>query len=178
MTSKELSDDFFMIKPTIPKTCFIAPQAVVIGNVTIGEDSSIWFNTVIRGDVNSIRIGKKTNIQDLCMVHVSNDDGPQPSPTVIGDYVTVGHRAIIHGATVHNFCLIGMGAILLDRVMIGENCVIGAGSLVTEGANIPAGHLAFGSPAKVIRPLTETEISLIRFSAEHYATLAKKYIAG
>ncbi|MDO8519906.1 MAG: gamma carbonic anhydrase family protein [Deltaproteobacteria bacterium] len=163
------------MNPSIPKSCFIAPQAIVIGDVVLGENSSVWFNTVIRGDVNTIRIGKMTNIQDLSMVHVANADGPSPAPTVIGDYVTVGHRAIIHGATVQDNCLIGMGAILLDRSVIGKNSIIGAGALVTEGMNIPPGSLAFGSPAKVIRLLTEAEISLIRFSAENYAALAEKY---
>ncbi|HBF12191.1 MAG TPA: gamma carbonic anhydrase family protein [Deltaproteobacteria bacterium] len=166
---------FDSIQPKIHASCFVAPQACVIGDVEIGEGSSIWFQTVVRGDVNTIRIGKKTNIQDLCMVHVTNRDAPKPAPTVIGDEVTVGHRVVLHGCTIKDRCLIGIGSIILDGAVIEEECMIGAGSLVTPGTIIPRGHLAWGSPAKVTRPLTAAEKKFLRLSAAHYAQLAKKY---
>ncbi|MBX7149443.1 gamma carbonic anhydrase family protein [bacterium] len=166
---------FKNINPNIGKDVFLAPQSVVIGDVEIGEGSSVWFNTVIRGDVNTIRIGKKTNIQDLTMVHVTNADAPKPANTVIGDYVTIGHRVIVHGCTVKDRSLIGMGAILLDNAVIEEDCIIGAGSLVTSGTVIPAGSMAFGNPAKVVRKLTDIEKAMLIVSAEHYYELSKKY---
>ncbi|MBI2339301.1 MAG: gamma carbonic anhydrase family protein [Deltaproteobacteria bacterium] len=162
--------------PKIHPTVFLAPQAVVIGDVEIGEGSSVWFQTVVRGDVNSIRIGKRTNIQDLSVVHVSNADGPKPAKTIIGDDVTVGHRVILHGCTIGNGCLIGMGSILMDDVVIGDGAVIGAGSLVTEKTEIPPGQLAFGRPAKVIRPLTEMERAVVPYLSNHYAELARTYL--
>jgi carbonic anhydrase/acetyltransferase-like protein (isoleucine patch superfamily) len=161
--------------PKLANSVFVAPGAAVIGDVEIGEFSSIWFNSVVRGDVNFIRIGKRTNIQDLSVVHVTRSEAPTPSPTLIGDDVSVGHRVILHGCTVKNGALIGMGAILMDRVVIGENAIIGAGSLVTEGTQIPAGHLALGSPAKVIRPLKPEEITGLKKLALHYVELAKTY---
>lgn len=167
---------FNKIGPKIHPSVFIAPQAVVIGDVEIGEDSSVWFQTVVRGDVNSIRIGKRTNIQDLSVVHVSNAEGPRPAKTIIGDDVTVGHRVILHGCAVEKGCLIGMGSILMDGVTVGEGSVIGAGSLVTEGTVIPPGQLALGRPAKVIRPLTETERAMIPYLSNHYAHLAQIYL--
>lgn len=163
--------------PKIHESTFIAPQAVVIGDVEIGEGSSIWFQTVVRGDVNSIRIGKRTNIQDLSMVHVTHELAPRPATTTVGDDVTIGHGVILHGCTIKNNCLIGMGSIVMDHVVIEENSVIGAGSLVTEGTVIPSGHLAFGHPCKVIRPLSPEEIAGISLSAAHYAELAKSYLA-
>lgn len=162
--------------PKIHETAFIAPQAVVIGDVEIGEGSSVWFQTVVRGDVNSIRIGKRSNIQDLTMVHVTTELAPRPACTTIGDDVTVGHGVILHGCTIANNCLIGMGAIVMDRVVVEENSIVGAGSLVTEGTVIPSGHLAFGRPCKVIRPLSPEEIAGISLSAVHYAELAQSYV--
>lgn len=162
--------------PKVPANCWIAPQASVIGNVEMGEGTSVWFGSVIRGDVNSIRIGSKTNIQDLSMVHVTNEGAPRPAPTVIGDEVTVGHRVILHGCTVGNRCLIGMGAILLDGVTVGDDCIIGAGSLVTQGTQIPAGSMVFGSPAKVVRPLKDAERAMLVPSARHYFELAQRYL--
>ena len=167
---------FNKVSPRNHPSVFIAPQAVVIGNVEIGEGSSIWFQTVVRGDVNSIRIGKRTNIQDLSVVHVSNADGPKPAKTVIGDDVTVGHRVILHGCTVKNGCLVGMGSIVMDDVVVGEGSVIGAGSLVTEGTIIPPGQLALGRPAKVIRPLTEKERAMIPYLSNYYMELALTYL--
>lgn len=161
--------------PKIHQTAFVAPNATIIGDVEIGEGSSIWFQTVVRGDVNSIRIGKRTNIQDLSMVHVSTAEGPAPAETVIGDDVTIGHRVIVHGCTIGNGSLIGMGSIVMDHVEVGEKSVIGAGSLVTEKTKIPPGHLAFGRPAKVVRPLTEQELALMPYLSQHYAKLAENY---
>lgn len=164
--------------PKIDKTCFIAAGAQIIGEVALGAESSVWFNTVIRGDVNRIQIGCRTNIQDLTMVHVTGRDAPNPTETHIGDEVTIGHRVIIHGATIGDRSLIGMGAIILDSAMIEQDCVIGAGSLVTMGTIIPKGHLAFGSPAKVIRALTEVERAGLKMAAAHYVRVAQSYQRG
>ena len=167
---------FDSIAPRIGKNCFVAPDADVIGDVGIGEESSVWFHAVIRGDVHSIRIGKRTNVQDLSVIHVSNRDGPVPNPTVIGDEVTIGHRAVVHACTVGNRCLIGIGAVVLDGAVIEDECVIGAGSVVTPGTRISGGHLAFGIPARVVRPLNEAEKQLLVFSADNYCRLARKYL--
>ena len=158
--------------PKLGERVFVAPGARVIGDVTIGDHTSIWFNTVVRGDVFHIRIGKCTNIQDLSMIHVTR--GRHPS--IIGDHVTVGHRAILHGCTISDCCLIGMGAIVMDRATIGEHSIIGAGAVVTEGTVIPPGTLALGFPAKPKRELTEVEIHNLKDSANHYAKLAAQYL--
>lgn len=147
----------------------------MIGDVEIGEGSSIWFQSVIRGDVHSIRIGNRTNIQDLTMIHVSSQESLRASPAIIGDDITVGHRVILHGCTLKNGCLIGMGAVVMDKVIIGENSIIGAGSIVTEKTEIPPGHLAHGSPAQVVRPLTEKEIQEMHLLPDHYFKLADIY---
>lgn len=167
---------FKNIYPKIPASCFVAPQSIVIGNVEIGEESSLWFQTVVRGDVHSIRIGRRTNIQDFCMIHVTTEEGPHASPTLIGDEVTVGHRVILHGCTIEDRALIGMGSIILDGAVIGMESVVGAGSLVTQDTRIPEGHLAFGSPARVIRPLKDHERNFLAVSAEHYYQLSRKYL--
>ncbi len=157
--------------PKLAESARIMHGAVVIGNTEIGEDSSVWFNSVIRGDVNSIRIGKRTNIQDLCMVHCTY----RKYATDIGDEVTVGHRAIIHGSTIENNVLIGMGAVILDGATIRKNTIVGAGSLVLERADFPPNVLIVGSPARVKRELTEAEILSIQASAVHYAAMARTY---
>lgn len=157
--------------PLIARDVLIAPGAHVIGNVEIGEESSLWFNTVVRGDVNWIKIGKRTNIQDLSMVHV--DSGGWPCQ--IGDDVTAGHRVILHGCEIADRVLIGMGSVVMNAAKIGEDSIIGAGSLVTENTIIPPRTLALGSPCKVKRDLTEKEIQMIKLSAMHYAELASKY---
>lgn len=162
-------------KPRIAESVFIAPTATVIGNVEIGADSSVWFGTVLRGDVNSIRIGKRTNIQDLSVVHVNSEESPRPSTIVIGDHVTVGHQVLLHGCHIADECLIGMGSILMDDVVVEKNSMIGAGSLLTTGTVIPAGYLVMGRPAKMVRKLTEQEIVGIRLSAVHYQKLARSY---
>lgn len=156
--------------PRIHENCFIAPSADIIGKVTLEEDSSIWFGAVLRGDCNSIHIGKGSNIQDNCTVHVGHDE-----PVEIGEYVTIGHNAIIHGCKIGSHTLIGMGATISNNVEIGEGTIIGAGSLVTSNKKIPSGVLCMGSPAKVIRELTEDEKQLIRDSAKFYLDESKEY---
>lgn len=159
--------DFY---PDVAEDVFIAPGAHVIGRVTIGEMSSIWFNTVIRGDINSITIGKYTNIQDGSVVHTD-----PAYPTVIGDYVLVGHKAILHGCVVGDGCLIGMGAILLDGSRIGQNTLVAAGALVKEGQEIPEGVLVVGAPARVVRELRPEELEKMRRVTMVYAERGQVY---
>ncbi|MET0404071.1 MAG: gamma carbonic anhydrase family protein [Cystobacter sp.] len=159
--------------PRIPPSCFIEDSAQVIGDVELGEDSSVWFNSVLRGDVNGIRIGRRTNIQDLTMIHVTSQ-----TQTVIGDDVTVGHRVILHGCRVGDRVLVGMGAIVMDDVEIGEDCIIGAGTLLTPGTKIPPGSLVVGSPGKVKRPLSPEERSFLVESARHYVETAGAHRAS
>ena len=159
------------IHPKIHPTVFVVETAVIIGDVEIGEYSSIWFNAVVRGDVHYIRIGDRTNIQDLCMLHVTKDT----HPLILGNDITVGHSVTLHGCTIKDRCLIGMGTTILDGAMVGEDCIIGAGALVTEGAVIPPGTLAVGMPAKPKRDLTEKEIARIRQSAQNYIDYARTY---
>ena len=162
------------IRPTIAGSAFIEDTAVVIGDVVIGEDSSVWFNSVVRGDVHYIRIGRRTNVQDLCMLHVTQGT----HPLVIGDEVTIGHHVVLHGCTIQNRVLVGMGAIIMDGAVIGEDSVVGAGSLVTEGTVVPPKSLIFGSPARLRRPATEKEIAWIKQSAENYVRYACQYLSG
>ncbi len=161
------------IKPTIAASAFIEETAVVIGDVVIGEESSVWFHAVVRGDVHSIRIGRRTNIQDLSVVHVTHDT----HPTVLGDDVTVGHHVVLHGCTIKNRVLIGMGALIMDGAVIGEDCIVGAGALVTERTIVPPKSLILGAPAKVKRPVTEAELAWIRESAQNYVKYARQYLA-
>ncbi len=160
------------IKPTIPTSTFIEETAIVIGDVVVGEDSSVWFHAVVRGDVNYIRIGSRTNVQDLSILHVTHDT----HPLVIGDDVTVGHHVVLHGCTIKNRVLVGMGAIIMDGAVIGEDSVVGAGALVTEQTAVPPKSLILGSPAKVKRPVSESELAWIRDSAENYVRYAKEYL--
>lgn len=160
-------------RPDLGGGVFIAENSTVIGNVSIGDQSSIWFGAVVRGDDNSIRIGKRTNVQDLCVIHVDSDHG-----TVIGDDCVVGHRAIIHGAQIGDRCLIGMGAIIMNSAKIGNDCIVGAGALVTEGAVIPPRSLVMGFPARVKRGLTDDEVRMIISSAKGYADRAAGYMAS
>jgi carbonic anhydrase/acetyltransferase-like protein (isoleucine patch superfamily) len=159
------------IKPTVPASCFIEETGVVIGDVVMGEECSVWFHAVIRGDVNYIRIGQRTNIQDLCMLHVTHDT----HPLIIGNEVTVGHNVVLHGCTIKDRVLVGMGAIIMDGAVIGEDSVVGAGSLVTEGTIVPPKSLILGSPAKVKRPVTDKELAWIKESAENYVKYARQY---
>ncbi len=164
---------FLDIFPTIPSSVFIAPSADVIGDVVLGEESSVWFGTVIRGDVHYIRIGARTNIQDLSMLHVTR----KIHPLVIGNEVTVGHHVTLHGCTVKDRVLVGMGAVILDGAVVGENAMVGAGALVTQGMEIPPGSLVFGNPAKVKRPLKPEELTFLRQSAQNYVDLAGAYLS-
>lgn len=156
--------------PKIAKTALVHPSAVVIGDVTIGEHSTIWPGAVLRGDLQPIYVGDYTNIQDNVTVHVMSDE-----PIHIGSYVTIGHNAVIHCSKVGDTTLIGMGAILLGYSEIGHNSVIGAGTLITEHKKLPNNSMIYGSPAKVIRALREDEIEALRKSAEHYHLLAQNY---
>lgn len=156
--------------PILNKNVFIAPDAVVLGNVTLGENISIWFHAVVRAENASITIGDNTNIQDNCVLHV--DEG---ADVHIGNGVTVGHGAIIHGCTIGNNSLIGMGAIILNHAVIGENCIIGAGTLITQNTIIPDNSLVIGSPGKILRTVTDSEIEDIRQNAIHYIKEAETY---
>jgi carbonic anhydrase/acetyltransferase-like protein (isoleucine patch superfamily) len=155
---------------SIDKTVFIAEGARVVGNVEIARDSSVWYNAVIRADSNSIKIGERSNVQDNAVIHTSRDFG-----VVIGDNVTIGHGAIIHGCTIKNNVMIGMGAIILNGAVIEENSIIGAGALITGGKTIPAGSLAFGNPSRIVRGLTEQEIKSVSDNAQSYVDEARNY---
>lgn len=158
--------------PVIHETAFIAPSADIIGEVEIGAESSVWFQCVIRGDVNWIKIGTRTNIQDHSMLHVDRRD----CPLTIGDEVTVGHRVMLHGCLVGNRCLIGMGAILMNKCEIGDDSVVAAGALVTEGKKFPPRSLIMGAPAKVARALTDEELGLLKKSANNYVGDSREYM--
>ncbi len=164
---------FRSIVPNVHPTAFVDESAQVIGDVAIGEESSVWMNAVIRGDVNSIRIGRRTNIQDGTVVHVMASD----YPTRVGDEVTVGHSAIVHGCIVEDRCLIGMGAILLNGSHVGTGSIVAAGALLTEGTVIPPGSLVMGSPGRVKRSLSPDEIARIADSAANYARYRLQYQA-
>lgn len=157
--------------PQIHETAFVAPSADVIGEVSIGSHSSVWFGCVIRGDVYSIEIGERTNIQDGSVLHVTR----KKSKLTIGNEVTVGHRACLHGCTIGDRVLVGMGAIVMDDAEIGENCIIGAGSLVPPRMKVPAGSLVVGSPARVKRELTAEELAYLPQSAANYVGDAREY---
>ena len=159
------------ISPKVHETAFIADGAVVIGDVQIGEDASVWFGSVIRGDVNYIRIGARTNIQDMTMIHVNS----HTDPTILEDEITVGHRVTLHGCYVEHGCLIGIGAILLDGVRVGAQSLVAAGSLLAPGTQIPPRSLVLGAPAKVKRELTDDEIAGLDRSWRNYVELKNKY---
>src|SRR5271163_813151 len=157
---------FLFVQPQIDPTAYVAPQAVVIGDVRLAARSSVWPMSVLRGDINFIEIGEGSNIQDGSIVHLADD-----LPVRVGKLVTVGHRAILHACTVEDECLIGMGATILDGAVIGRGSIIGAHALVTKDTRIPPGSLVMGTPAKVVRPLDEKEIAGIRIWADHYVAL-------
>jgi carbonic anhydrase/acetyltransferase-like protein (isoleucine patch superfamily) len=157
--------------PRIDPTVFIAEGVQVIGDVEIGRDSSLWYNAVVRGDVNYIRIGRRTNAQDGAVLHVTY----KKFPLVIGSDVTVGHSAVLHAAVIEDFCLIGMNATILDDAHIGKYCLIAAGAVVLGGTIIPDGMLAAGVPAKVIRPLTVEERKMLEQSAQNYIDYVAEY---
>ena len=159
--------------PKIPPSTFLAPSADIIGEVEFGENCSVWFQAVIRGDVQPIRIGHRTNIQDHAMLHATR----RVCPLEIGDEVTIGHRACLHGCRVGSRVLIGMGAILMDEVTVGDDCIIGAGALLTKGTEIPSGSLVMGSPAKVVRSLKPDELAFLKKSAANYVGDSAEYAA-
>ena len=165
--------------PQIDDTVFIAPSADVIGEVEIGADSSIWFGCVVRGDIHFITIGKRTNIQDLSMLHVTHftkDDKSDGNPTVIGDDVTIGHRVMLHGCEIKNACLIGMSATILDGAVIGEESIVGANSLVTKGKKFPPRSLIVGSPAKLARELNDEEVASLYKSSQNYVDYKTRFM--
>jgi len=161
------------IHPTVHSSAFVDVSAQVIGDVHLGAESSVWMNVVVRGDVHSIRIGARTNIQDLTMVHVMRDT----HPTVIGDNVTIGHNAVVHGCTIEDRCLIGMGAILLNGCVIGTGSIVAAGTLVPEGMVVPPGSMVMGLPGKVRRALTPGEDASIMWYADNYVRYRLDYLA-
>ena len=157
-------------KPILGKNVFIAEGAIVRGNVILNDYANVWFNAVVRADADSITIGKNTNVQDNCVLHVDIN-----TPLHIGENVTIGHGAIIHGCTIGNNSLIGMGAIILNNAVIGNNCIVGAGALVTQTTVIPDNSLVIGIPAKIKRTVTEQEIDDITHNAMHYVNEASQY---
>jgi gamma-carbonic anhydrase len=166
-------DQYLTQQPTLGEGVYIAKTAVVIGDVRMGKQSSIWYNAVARGDINQIVIGEYSNVQDNAVLHVADD-----YPCIIGDWVTVGHSAIIHACTIGNDCLIGMGATVLDGAVIGEQSIVGANALVTGGTEIPPGSMVVGSPAKVKRTLSDEERAKLRLWAEKYVTNAAYCVAN
>lgn len=160
------------ILPKIYKSAFVEDSAMVIGDVEVGQDSSIWFNCVVRGDVNFIRIGRRTNIQDGCILHVTRD----LYPLFLADEITLGHGVILHGCRIHSRTLIGMGALVLDNAVVEEDCIVGAGAVVAENTVIPKGMLALGVPAKPIRPLRPEEYERIRRHAGNYVEYKNIYL--
>lgn len=165
--------------PRLAADVFVHASAQLIGDVEIGERSSVWCGAVIRGDVNRIRIGAETNIQDLSVLHVSHKNAARPegAPLLIGSRVTVGHRAILHGCEIGDECLIGMGAIVMDHAVLEPRVLLGAGSLVPEGKRLKSGFLYLGSPVREIRPLTPAELAHFSYSAGHYVRLQQSYRA-
>lgn len=158
--------------PRLGARAFVAPDAVLVGDVTLGDDASVFFQSVLRADINAIRVGTRTNIQDHCTVHLASD-----IPTIIGDDVNVGHRCILHACTVGNRVLVGMGAIIMDNAVIGDDSIVGAGTLVPKGKSFPPGSLIVGSPARLVRPLTEEEKASIPKLAAKYVGVKDEYLS-
>ena len=162
------------VQPRLGRDVFIAPSALVIGHATLGDAANIWFGSVVRADVGTIHIGARTNIQDLSMIHVTHDK----FTTWIGADVTVGHRAMLHGCRIEDTVLIGMGSIVLDGAVIEPRCIIGAGALIPPGKRIASGSMVMGSPGKVTRQLTDSEMDQFTVSAQHYVNLARRYVTA
>lgn len=165
------------IYPTLTASVYVHPSAQIIGEVTLGESASVWCCAVIRGDVNSITIGAGSNIQDQSVLHVSHKTARDPigAPLIIGERVTIGHSVILHGCTIGNECLIGMGSIIMDNAILEPRVLLGAGSLVAEGKTLHSGYLYIGRPAKQFRRLTEEELAYFNYSSTHYIELAHTY---
>jgi carbonic anhydrase/acetyltransferase-like protein (isoleucine patch superfamily) len=166
-TLAERLDTFLRKQPVMGRGVYIARGAVVVGDVTLGEGSSVWYNAVLRGDINRIAVGAGSNIQDNAVLHLADD-----YPCIIGDYVTVGHSAIVHACVIGDECLIGMGAVILDGVELGAQCLVGARALITQHCKIPPGSLVLGAPAKVVRPLTPEERGGLKSWADKYTANA------
>ena len=160
--------------PVIAPDAFIEESAQIIGDVVIGALSSVWFGTVIRGDVNHIRIGERTSVQDLSMLHVQKDEWP----LILGDDITIGHAVKLHGCRIQDRCLVGIGAIVLNGAVVEPDCIVAAGALVTQGTVIPSGSLAMGAPARVKRALTDEERARIRKAADNYVGYSREYLAA
>lgn len=160
------------IWPGIPESAFVAASADVIGRVTLGEDSSIWYNATLRGDINEIVVGPRSNVQDQAVLHLADDYG-----CYLGELVTIGHSAVVHACTIKDEVLVGMGAIILDGAVIGERSIIGANALVTGGMEVPPGSLVLGSPAKVVRKLDLEEQAGVKHWAEKYVKVSRKFLA-
>ena len=173
-------EPYLNTSPILGDRVFLHSSSLLIGDVKLGDDSSVWCNTVLRGDVNRIVVGRGSNVQDMTVGHVSHktQEKPEGSPLIIGDYVTVGHSVILHGCTIGNECLIGMGSIIMDDALVPERVMIGAGSLVSPGKVLESGMLYVGRPAKLVRPLSEEEIAYLRYSAEHYMRVKNNYLHG
>lgn len=171
---------FEQLVPQVGASVFVDETALVIGRVRLGEDSSVWPGTVIRGDIHSIDIGSRTNIQDGSVIHVTHDSeyAPGGHGVVVGDGVTVGHKVILHGCTIEDRCLVGMGVTVMDGAIVRSGAMIGAGSLVTPGKELEGGYLWVGSPARRVRPLTEKEQAYLDYSAEHYVRLKDRHMTG
>ncbi|WP_454782053.1 gamma carbonic anhydrase family protein [Legionella sp. WA2022007384] len=166
--------------PSLGQRVYVDPKSVIIGDVSLGDDVSVWPMAVIRGDVNSIKIGNACSIQDGAILHVTHD-GPYTSggqPLILGQGITIGHQAVLHGCVVDDFCLIGMGALILDAVHIPHHVMIGAGSLVSPGKILESGYLYLGNPARAIRKLTDQELEMLEYSAQHYVRLKDKHLAS
>ena len=170
MEKFELSDNVIIKKPQVNDTAFVADGAKVIGDVIMKSESSVWYNTVLRADINQIIIGERTNIQDNSVLHLENDQG-----VAIGNDVTIGHNAIIHGCTIDDGSLIGIGAIILNKAKIGKNCIVGANSLITENKEIPDRSLVMGSPGKIIRELTDEEVEAVKENGRRYVNNWKNF---
>ena len=168
------------IHPQLPESCFVDDTALIIGDAVLGEDCSVWPMAVIRADVNSVRIGARSNVQDFCMLHEShkNDKDPNGAPLTIGEDVTIGHHVNLHGCTIGDRVLVGMGASVLDKAVVESDVIIGAGSLVPPGKRLASGYLYVGSPVKQARELTAEEREFLRYSDAHYVRMANKHKAG
>jgi carbonic anhydrase/acetyltransferase-like protein (isoleucine patch superfamily) len=168
------------IRPVIGQRVYIDENAVVIGKVTLADDASLWPFAVARGDVNSISVGARSNIQDATVLHVTHDGPYSPGgmPLVIGADVTVGHKCLLHACTIGDRCLIGMGSIVMDAAVVEDDVLLGAGSLVSPGKRLESGYLYRGSPAQQIRPLTAEERAMLLYSAQHYVRMKDRYLAG
>ena len=165
-------------QPVLGDRVFVDPSAVVLGDVHLGDDCSVWPGAIIRGDMHSIRIGDRTSVQDGSVLHITHAGpfNPASYPLNIGDDVTIGHRALLHGCTVGNRVLVGMGAIIMDNVIVEDDVMIAAGALVTPGKHLRSGHLYAGSPAREVRALTEEEITFLPYSAQGYINLKQRYL--